>query len=321
MADVLVGTAQGHAAIRATHAKTLEFERDAEIGARATCVVGVGAAFDEAVLEGPLGEVELLLSAAGVEEVVRGRLNPAFRPGMRLVARCSDAVAPDAILIGADKGAAALDRRFVDAVRDGAAVEVRLRHVRVGPGVAFVHMGPPWGPALAAPEGDVVQRLRRGGRVDLPSESEELVEAAFALGATVLPAPGQSPVASALACVGAGRRPVLVGGDDTPAGHAIVRTGTAEALVAWLSRLSVERACLGVGGRWTTTPKLEGERRAAAVAAVVMPSTGATSAEATALAASGATTAEVAAALRKGGMSRNAAYAAALALVGDAAVE
>ena len=36
--------ARGHAAITATHDKTLELSADNDIGPRATCVIGVGAA-------------------------------------------------------------------------------------------------------------------------------------------------------------------------------------------------------------------------------------------------------------------------------------
>jgi hypothetical protein len=205
--------ARGHAAVRATHAKTLELVREGEIGRAATCVVAVGASLDEDALCALHGRVELTLGAGGVSGSVRGRLNPAFRPGDPLVVRRAAAVTRDALLIDADRGAADLDRALVaELARPGAAVEVTLREVQgAAPGVLVVDPGPLWrvdgGPRPDAPEGGVAAALERGGRVVLRAAPDEgaaaaIVAAAHDAGHTVLPAPGLPPLAAALAVAG-----------------------------------------------------------------------------------------------------------------------
>ena len=61
-------TCRGHPNIRATHTKTLELSMAAEIGARATCVLGVDARFDVEELRQLRGSLTVELAAGGVTE-------------------------------------------------------------------------------------------------------------------------------------------------------------------------------------------------------------------------------------------------------------
>src|SRR5687767_9927 len=103
MPTAVTGEASGHPNVRATHRKTLELARALDTTARAACVVGVGVRIDEPALAGLHGLVALTLTAGGLSETVRGRLNPAFRPGDPLVVRRARAVTRDAVIVAADR--------------------------------------------------------------------------------------------------------------------------------------------------------------------------------------------------------------------------
>lgn len=205
MAAELHGTARGHAAVRATHAKTLELVREGEIGSAATCVVGVGASLDEEAAAAVDGRVELVISAGGATDSVRGRLNPAFRPGDPLIVRRSAAVTRDALVIDADRGAADLDRELVaELARPDGLVEVVLREAPgEAPGVLLVDPGPAWGGRRLLGKGEeVLAALGRGERVECGWDPV-LVATAHDAGHTVLPTPGLPPVIAAVAVSGA----------------------------------------------------------------------------------------------------------------------
>lgn len=227
------GTALGHRSIAATHRKTLEILREAEIGPSATCVVAVAAEIDERRIAKLRGEVELRIAVGGRKDAVRGRLNPAFRPGDLLVVRRADAITRDALLIDADRGASDLDRDLVAALADPHAnVELEFREVRPKPGDAarlrtagalLVDLGPLWqsGPApveeadieIGSPlDAERIAAARRtleaGGRVlarldpHLDPQAPPFVRAAADAGHAVLPAAGLPPIAASLAVAG-----------------------------------------------------------------------------------------------------------------------
>src|SRR5215212_1305962 len=78
---------RGHAAITASHAKTVELVTEQEIGPRATCVAAVGARVDSGDLLALRGWIDLTIEAGGITDVVRAHANPAFAAGDRLVVR------------------------------------------------------------------------------------------------------------------------------------------------------------------------------------------------------------------------------------------
>jgi hypothetical protein len=210
-------SAQCHANIRATHAKTLELAREDEIGPAATCVVGVSTVIDEAALTALRGRIELTIAAGGHAATLRGRVNPAFRPGDPLIVRRAPAVTRDAIVIDADAAAADLDRALAERLAEpGAPIDVTIaeRPGEAAPGALVV--GPGEDPAadldlvtpLAADDAQrALEALAGGRRVALRTGLEDdqaahLVGTAHDLGHDVLPAPGLGPRDAALLTAG-----------------------------------------------------------------------------------------------------------------------
>jgi hypothetical protein len=116
---------RGHPAIRATHAKTLEFSGDPEITGRATCVVAVAAQALNDLPDGLAGPVRIGIRAGGHEATVRALANPGWRPGGTAVVRRSRNRRPDTLATEADLVAADLPRPLVAALADPA-IEVEV---------------------------------------------------------------------------------------------------------------------------------------------------------------------------------------------------
>jgi hypothetical protein len=122
--------ARGHRHITGTHAKTFELTPSAEITARATCVIGVGAEVDWTALASLAGPVEITVDAAGVSQTVLAEASPFWNQGESLVVRRSDFRGGDTLAIGADAGAADLDRALLQALQDPSLeVTVTVRQV------------------------------------------------------------------------------------------------------------------------------------------------------------------------------------------------
>jgi hypothetical protein len=255
--------------VRATHAKSLEFVRERDIGERATCVVAVDVDFDEPSLESLSGWVELEIHAAGALDTVRARMNPAFACGDPLVVRRSANVTRDALLIEADKAASDLDRELVHALsRDGAAVAITLREVEGdAPGTLIVRPGEPWAVSRnRETTPDVLATLAGGGRAELDADdalAAETVAAAADAGHVVLPARGLAPVAAAVAMSGVAAARTIVlpygppaaGATELSAGTCVVARGSAGALARWLGGSADVPAARGVLGLDTGSPR------------------------------------------------------------------
>jgi hypothetical protein len=171
----MTGTARGHPCIRATHGKTLELTRDTEITERATCVVGIATELDEEALAALCGRVALTLGVGDESVTVRGRLNPAFRPGDPLVVRRAADVTRNALIVDADTTAADLSRAFVERLADpGAEIAVKIEET-----------GEPAPEVVVATGAD-----------------PEAVVAAHEAGDTVVPADGLSPREAVIAVAG-----------------------------------------------------------------------------------------------------------------------
>jgi hypothetical protein len=128
---------RGHERITATHGKTLELSTDADIGPRATCVIGVDArvAGDLSSLRGP---VSISLESGGRALTVSAEANPFAAPTDGLVVRKSDFRGADTLAVNADAGAADLDRSFVHALADPEAeLVVTVRAVGSPPAIAL----------------------------------------------------------------------------------------------------------------------------------------------------------------------------------------
>lgn len=128
---------RGHPAVRARHAKTLEFIRAAEIDPRATCVVGVAADYAPGEIARLRGGVTIELAAGGTRDRVAATVSPFPATGDSLVVRKSDQARGRTFATGADKGASGLDRALAAALRDPAArLEVTVTETGAPAGAA-----------------------------------------------------------------------------------------------------------------------------------------------------------------------------------------
>ncbi|HEX8052222.1 MAG TPA: DUF371 domain-containing protein [Thermoleophilaceae bacterium] len=279
----ITGTAAGHPNIRATHGKTLELTREAEIGARATCVVGVATRLDEEALAELHGRVELTLAAGGETVHVRGRLNPAFRPGDPLVVRRAPDVARNAVVVGADRAAADVARSFVAAAASEARIAVRVEELahETAPGVLVVapapapasgapaedlgqvrgHIRPKDGPVLRTDPNSVTRALQEGQRVTLcvdlatDAEARTAIAQAHAAGHTVLPAPTLSLNDAVLAVAGIANAELQMDGAELrpreaelDARTALIANAPADRVPKWLRKATRSGHTRGVIG-------------------------------------------------------------------------
>ena len=363
---------RGHAAITASHAKTVELVTEPEIGPRATCVAAVSAQVESGDLLDLRGWIDLTIEAGSVTDVVRAHANPAFAAGDRLVVRRNPVPVRDALLIDADKGASDLDPRLVAALKEpGRAVTMSLspaQDERAGRGALVVSPGAPWSAPGAAgtrptdanlrsplsPEdiGQATRSLEDAAYVFLDAHlagdpaAIDLVQAAWSGGHFVLPAAGLGPLPSALAVAGVGLSKVNVVDlgalarlepDATCVAVAVPSADVARAVGAILKAIPSARGVVvldpGTGSMHATPwqgPTMSAVASKRGREAIVVAGPGASASDpdstevlprpvavlAAELVARGASTREVSAALQRAtGMSRKAAYAAALELL------
>lgn len=145
-------TARGHADIRASHDKTIEFVEGPHITARATCVVGVSAGLPLHDLQAFRGPIVVDIEAGGMSERVMALANPHYSAADRAVVRRSDHRSTETLATGADKGAADLDRDLVRLLADPATeMRVTVSAADVAPIAAAELLVLP---ALVDPDGD-----------------------------------------------------------------------------------------------------------------------------------------------------------------------
>lgn len=230
----VVVSATGHQAIRTSHAKTLEVTRETDITERATCVAGVGAAFDPEELGALRGRVHLTLSAAGRSVSGDAVVNPYHEVRERLVVRRSGRTDPDTLLVDSTLTAAHIGPDMASSLRDPEA-EVTLTVTESAPPSPLVmvcpaepggRLGALWRAAPAVVDLDApdtaaasaaLEAVRRGdsvaaslsGSVEAASDAalDWIAEAARA-GARLLLA-GAAPAASALLSSGKPLAPAL----------------------------------------------------------------------------------------------------------------
>jgi 16S rRNA (cytidine1402-2'-O)-methyltransferase len=103
----------GHPNVAATHGKTLELTRDAEISRRATCVLGVASDHDDRALLALRGRVEVVLECDGERDEFLATVSPFFLGGDSLVFRRGEGLRADTFAFDTTKTAATVDRRLV----------------------------------------------------------------------------------------------------------------------------------------------------------------------------------------------------------------
>ena len=104
---------RGHPNVAATHAKTIELTRDADISRRATCVLGVASEHDDRALLALRGRVEVLLECDGERDEFTATMSPFFLGDDSLVFRRGAGLRGDTLAFDATKTAATIDRALV----------------------------------------------------------------------------------------------------------------------------------------------------------------------------------------------------------------
>jgi 16S rRNA (cytidine1402-2'-O)-methyltransferase len=123
----------GHPRISGSHTKTVEFTRDADVTARATCVLGVGSDHDDRELMRLRGDVEVTLECAGVTDTFTATASTFFLGDDALVFRRGPGLRGRTLAYDATKSAAEIERDLVQAARDAAAeVNVTIRELGRG---------------------------------------------------------------------------------------------------------------------------------------------------------------------------------------------
>jgi len=113
---VVAFSCRGHRNIRALHHKSLELTRAEEISSRATCVVGVGAAYDVAATARLKGTIRLRISAGDLADELEAEIAPFPWTGDSLIVRRSSHNHGRTFACSATKAARQLDRRLVTAL-------------------------------------------------------------------------------------------------------------------------------------------------------------------------------------------------------------
>jgi hypothetical protein len=259
----ITGSAAGHPNIRATHRKTLELTRDAAITERATCVVGVAAELPEDELAALHGRVALTLSVGDQAVEVRGRLNPAFRPGDPLVVRRAPDVTRNAVIVGADVAAAEVPRSFVTAAASPSArIAVRVEELghEACPGVLVVHVSKEMHHIGAQDVTRVSAALARGERVEVDVGAGSAIVAAHAAGHTVLPAE-TGPLSDAVLVAAGLTEARRIDGSGIRASEgdlelpALIEGAPADRVPKWLRKAARAGASRGVVGLDLGTPR------------------------------------------------------------------
>jgi len=121
---------RGHKNVRATHRTTIEITREPELTPRGDCIIGVSAdkglkhfspRFKEMVKMPGASVTALILAENGDADIIKGLGDPGLSldDPDRIIIRRSGYVAPNTVMVRANKAARDLDRSLVDALRDG----------------------------------------------------------------------------------------------------------------------------------------------------------------------------------------------------------
>lgn len=124
--DVIRAT--GHHHVRATHRTTLELTRDDYLTPRGDCIVGIKADKGLANLDERVksliragGYVYLVLRVQDMVEIIEGKGDPRLELSdpNKIIARKSDYIAPNTLMIRANKSAKDLNRKIVEVLKSG----------------------------------------------------------------------------------------------------------------------------------------------------------------------------------------------------------
>ncbi len=123
----------GHPRISGSHTKTIELTRDADVSARATCVLGVGSEHDDRRLRSLRGDVEVVLECAGVRDTFTATTSAFFLGDDALVFRRGPGLRGRTFAYEATKSSAEIDRGLVVALGDpDTELRVTIRELGTG---------------------------------------------------------------------------------------------------------------------------------------------------------------------------------------------
>ena len=132
---------RGHPNVAATHNKTIELTRDADISRRATCVLGVASDHDDRALLALRGRVEVTVECDGERDQFAATMSPFFLGDDSLVFRRGAGLRADTFAFDATKTAATVDRALVERLGSSErrlAVTIRAVAGEPAPGALFV---------------------------------------------------------------------------------------------------------------------------------------------------------------------------------------
>ncbi len=120
--------AYGHPNVIGEHKTTLEFTTEKELTSQGTCIIGVRTTqtlrdLDDEIktlAKSTRTQIQLTMSVDDLVERVKGRGSPGltYSDSISMVARTSSYECSRTVMVGADRVASDLDRRFVQKLRD-----------------------------------------------------------------------------------------------------------------------------------------------------------------------------------------------------------
>ncbi|CAJ37281.1 DUF371 domain-containing protein [Methanocella arvoryzae] len=129
--------ARGHRNVTALHPSTFEVTRDPEISTTADCIIAVSADKGAAMLSEEFRRaaadedaiIMATITCAGLTDVVKGwgSAKLTFTDDSSMVFRVSDYVCGRTVMVNADKPAARLNRKLVDALARGNEAVIELK--------------------------------------------------------------------------------------------------------------------------------------------------------------------------------------------------
>ena len=270
MTELARFTAHGHSALRARHAKTLEFTAETQVTARATCILGVGAVLPATAVAGPI-RLTLLIGSDEISLEAMG--NSSWQSSSSAVVRRSAVRRPDTYATDATLAAADLPRPFAALLADpAAAVEVVVARLESEPWLVRFRLSPTNHSRLRVEAAaadqviaeDVESRAVLAELGIAPGGSDSgrtLVVAAGPLVAEgaradeVIGYPAELAVVAASGFAG----PVVLAGDGSPAEIALLAAGNPTAAVVFRAAVGLAAKAIGQLNRpgsevvWVTT--------------------------------------------------------------------
>lgn len=111
----------GHKNIRATHKRTIEFTKDADLTRQGDCIVGIKADFSlqELLKFLNLNKIRITIAVDDLTDTLTAIPNKNFNSDKELVIRLGDFTSERTFATRADKSSLDMDRKLVGALKNG----------------------------------------------------------------------------------------------------------------------------------------------------------------------------------------------------------